>query len=736
MIRFRIGSRWKSDPRLVGALAEEIHDSVGIEVDGIDISRGLLEDRLFPTATALVEAVARLLEGTARTAAVPFDDGTVELILARHGDEVTLSLVSLLRPARVLVRDLEVELDSLAEGVGTCAAELLSAISELAPRAAAAAPVQRLASACRRLTRAATFPGESRPFPGRPLSLRSRPAGGTQAPALGFDLRDEDGRLGAWEPGGGLHALLAPGHLYLHGPDGEDLCSVAGPPFLLLRDLADVGLRLLEARRDGSESLFTFPLAHEAPEVEVDLRGAAVTVEGRTLRCPPEALARSLFAGALDFGGALLARHPALAGNPWLASLVDEARERMALADELSETALAEAPVVAEAHAPRAVRDGPPLAWGEIRRVTLRLSWRAETGPIRTLHRAGSRLWAAGAAGAVAVSLADGSAAGGIEGGPVAFAGPRDPLLSLDRAGHLCAHGTAGAVRWRTGAPVGTSLAPTWHPVAGERAAAVVDGTTLLLLDLAGGEVIFRLAPPAAAHLSLAAAGPLIAAAADNGLLYGIDGARGELAWRVPVGQPLTHLTAAGDRILGIAEGDRSLALVGVDAGSGAVLFRTDLPIHGVGELLPVPGGVVIAGSGNAGGEVLGADGVTGAIRSRVRPMLGARSPSLLRAGGALFARGDEGLCRIERGRVRWNVPCEPGGAPVLVRGLLVLPGEGGLELREASSGREPSVALPMAPLPMADHLLATREGAVVLADRDGGLAALRLAGALAVVPD
>ena len=123
MIRFHIGAH---PTRNAGALAPDVQGSLGIEVDGVDISGGRLEDRLVPTIATLVEAVARLVEGAARTAAVPFDEGSIELIIARHGDAVSLSLVSLPRPARVLVRDLEVDLDALAAGAAECGAEILT----------------------------------------------------------------------------------------------------------------------------------------------------------------------------------------------------------------------------------------------------------------------------------------------------------------------------------------------------------------------------------------------------------------------------------------------------------------------------------------------------------------------------------------------------------------------------------------------------------------------------------
>ncbi len=730
LIRFHIGTRWKSERRghSAHALADEIHGSLGIEVDGVDISRGRLEDRLVPTTTALVESVARLLEGGARTAAVPFDEGSIELILARHGEAVTLSLVSLPRPARVLVRDLEVELGALAQAAGRCGEELLGHLAELPPDEAKGAAVGRLRQACTRLARASALPGEAPPPSGRPLSLRSRPpAGGTEAPSLGFDLRDEDGRLGSYEGGEGLHPLLAPGHLYVHAPDGEELCAVSGSPFLLLRDLADVGLRLLEAAREGDEGGFSFPLGWEAPAVEVDLRGGAVTVAGRTLRCPAEALARALFAGALDLGGALLARNPRLGHNPYLTSLVEEARERLSLCDQLAAPARAEGAVAARAPAPRSSREAPPLAPGALRRVSLRIAWTAEVGcNIRRLHPAGPSVWALGRRNAQALRLADGTPGPAIE-GSVAVGGPKAPLLAADRAGVVSCSEADGTGRW-TAALGADALSPAYAELPGGRAAVVADGTSLRLLGLERGDSLLTLDPPAAHAIALAAAGDLVAAGADNGLLYGVVGSRAEVAWRVPVGAPIARLTVYRDRLLVITEGNE---LLGFAAATGEPLFRAELPVDPAGEVLPVPGGWIVAGAGRTGGEVLGL-AADGTVRWRVRPNLGAEAPAIRRAGGAVYARGEAGICRIDRGKVRWNEPCLPGGAPVLIRGLLALPGET-LRLLDAATGRGLLVTGNTSALPPADHLLAT-EDVLVVADREGAVAAMRLAGALAVV--
>ena len=202
----------------------------------------------------------------------------------------------------------------------------------------------------------------------------------------------------------------------------------------------------------------------------------------------------------------------------------------------------------------------------------------------------------------------------------------------------------------------------------------------------------------------------------------------------MPVGLPIERLSVLRDRLLVLSTSSAGTVLLGYAAATGEPLFRTELPVTPVGELLAVPGGWVIAGSGAPGGEIVGI-GTGGDVKWRARPNVGPDSPALARGGSALFARGDEGVCRIERGKVRWNVPCEAGGAAVLVRGVLVLPGEE-LQLLDAANGRSLLVTGAVSSLPPADHVAVTPEGLLLVADREGAVAGLRLAGALAVVPD
>jgi hypothetical protein len=113
MVRIRIGAGWRHDPAFRGALREaasaaaradavrRIVDVMTIEVDGADIAAGRAEAAVLAGAEDLLRALSRLVAGEAQ-ASVPFQEGTVELVLRRRGGSALLSVVAMGRPTRLL----------------------------------------------------------------------------------------------------------------------------------------------------------------------------------------------------------------------------------------------------------------------------------------------------------------------------------------------------------------------------------------------------------------------------------------------------------------------------------------------------------------------------------------------------------------------------------------------------------------------------------------------------------
>lgn len=722
MIRIRTGNRWKSERKLRGAaVAEEAWDALGIEVDGVDISRGLLEGKLLLTFSSLLGAVDDLAAGRRRTAQVGFSSGVI-LLLSRRGSAVLLSLVRLVRPSRVLVRDVEVELSDLALAAAESTGDLLDSLAARFPRAEGHPLVQRLAERAARLLDRLAFEGPSSEEEGGEASHIRRPPAREEIPTLLFDIRDDDGRIAGYREGDGLGPLLLRGHLYLHGADGEELASAEGVPFLVLRDLVSLADGLVAPE---GESRLELPLGAPGAVLEVDLRGGALTVQGRTLRLELRDLARSIFTCALDFVAVLAARQPALGQNPYLVDLRDEARSRLRLLDD-REAAPSPAPAPAPPTRPRTL--GRPPAAGELRKVSLRIRWRAELEAVRRVEGTGKRAFISHAGGVTSLGLDDGGRFDHAYGVSVATPDRRGPALLLEEGGVLLGLGEARPPAWQRDTDF-AELDPRYRRFRGD-AWLLVDRSSLVCLDLRSGAIRFRLDPPAAHRSILASAGPFLALAADNGMIYAVDLERRQVAWRLPLALESLAVGPAG--VVGVAEGPRGLEAVGISAKDRSIQFREALPLDAADQLLPTRGGTVVAGASETGGEVLGL-GIEGGIRFRARPVLGPDAPALALAGRTIFARGRRGICRIDRGRIRWSAPAGPGAAPRIVQGMVALPGER-LSLRDASSGRELLPAAAREGLPAADHLEVGPGGELLTVDIHGSCAGLRVAGALAVV--
>ena len=76
MIRIRIGQHWRREP------GEPPMDSVALELDGVNLLPGAVEEPLAEVVPALLAAVASLHAGRARLAQVSLPEAHLELVLA------------------------------------------------------------------------------------------------------------------------------------------------------------------------------------------------------------------------------------------------------------------------------------------------------------------------------------------------------------------------------------------------------------------------------------------------------------------------------------------------------------------------------------------------------------------------------------------------------------------------------------------------------------------------------
>jgi outer membrane protein assembly factor BamB len=746
MVRIRVGTGWRDDPSLRLALAQggaeaaaaagRAADAISIEVDGVDVAAGRAEGALFPALAALADGVARLVSGAGRAEA-HLPEGTVELLLRRSGTAALLSVVSLGRPARVLARDVAVELPALAAAVREAGAALADEMAAAHPAAARSAPVRELRRALARLE--AARPVE--PEPAAAVPARAPHPRRPRAALCQVELRDEEGLIGSYRgPGPDLGSLLAPGRVVLRSPGGGEVLSAEGIPFLLLRDLAALGERIVGAVRSGEQRISTtlaLPGRTRSLPLALDLvRGTIAAGGAPPAPARPLPLAEALLAAAVDFCGVVAARNAWQAGNEYLAELQRSASAGLAHLRELGAGDLLSPPRAGVRRRAPARPSRRPLGPGRLRRLAWRRAWELDVGaPAGAgLLPAGDLLVAAGAAALLGVDprsgsvrwRAPGAAWAAIEGRVLlAAAGAR--LASLDPA--------SGRELWARPLPTPDQRLPGALLRLRGGPLLLAAGPRLAALDPSGA-FPWRFDPPGASRVAAAAFGALAAVAADSGLLYGLDGG-GRTAWRLvlpgpPSGPPVAFgaLCAAS---CSTAVGGAVLAL---DPATGRRAWEAPLDFAPSGPPLPFAGRLAVPGT-VAGDPVVAAVEPGGAVAWTAAPPLGRGAPALAASGGLLVVRGGNGSCAgLSRdGAARWLQPRGPLHPPPpdlaahVARGVVVVPGDPVLAL-DAASG----APLGQARLPPPARLLVDAELGLVAMDADGLVAAARLSSRLGVV--
>ncbi|MFL5301000.1 MAG: PQQ-binding-like beta-propeller repeat protein [Anaeromyxobacteraceae bacterium] len=694
MVKVRLGTTWREDAAVRAALVRggapaleaeaAIVEALALEVDGVDVAGGLAEGALVAAVEGLASAALELLRGSGR-AQVHFSEGGLELLLRRRGASALLTVVGLGRPARVLARDVEVELSELAVAVREATEGLAAELRALAPRGEAARALAALAA---QLADAepGIVAGTASPLPRRE---RRREVRG-DAPACAFEIHDDDELIGSYRgPGADLGSLLAPGRVTLRLADGRDVFTVEGAPFLLLRDLAAFGRRVADAVRRGdrrASAELAQPRRRGSLQLELDLRDATLAIgDAPPTTCAPLPLARALLEAALDFCGAVAARNPWQAENGWLAELRRSAAEEVLHVQELlAGDVFAEAGVEARARRPAALPRAP-LGPGRMKHLAFRRTLALEVGPPAGfgLALARERLVAAGEKAVVAVDAARGGVAWRREG--VRFAALAGGTAWLADAGRLSAVDVAtGRERWSrplSGLPEGAPRAIA--RLSGGLTLATSAGE-VTALEPEAGRTAWRFAPPAARDLAVAALGPLALVGSGSGFLYALEPS-GALAWRVRLPGPLVAPPSPWGRLaVALCTTDRGGSLVAVDPTSGRRVFELPLDVTPTAAPLPFAGLLAIPAV-VAGDPVVVAVDAAGRLAWEDAPPIGAGPVALGAAGALLLAKTARGTC-VALGRdgdARWTHASEaahppaPNVAPVAARGVALVASEG-----------------------------------------------------------
>jgi outer membrane protein assembly factor BamB len=688
MIRIHTGRAWRQDPRLLSqlrtatggrALARAaIVDTVGIEVDGVDLAAGIEEDSVLEVTSELVVAVAALAAGRSRSLAA-FPAAGVHLVLTRRGRLAQLSFVRQRRPAGAATHGVEVELEALCRAALDCGRTFLSELGAINPALVATLPARRLARATQRLA------GRAAPArPGRAAEPFHAPAvrAATEGlPCCAFDFEDDEGILETFRGGQpDLQSLLVRGRMSLRLTRQTAEWSGEGYLFLMLREQTASALALVRALEAG-EIEHLLPLC-DGGSLLLDLEAGRAGLPGKRLApCDPIALARCLFEASRLFVRVAVGRNPRLKDNGHLVELRRSAQEGLARCDEL---ATPPPPARRKLKSPRARRPAqePPLAPGRLRRLSYRKLWSAKIPTPTGLCLSGGTVIVLSEEGTLGLSARDGAPRWRGPAGPglaVALPGG-DAVVAAGR--RLVRFGADGRPAWSVALLATGSPAASLRLSFDGRQAMLASATEVVACLLDSGRPLWRFTPPGCSALTVASAPGLSIVAASDGRLYGVDPIEGRLRWRVRTGAKLAGPAFAWEGFA-VALSQRpegcGLHLIGLADGKA---------IPAASPQLARPGACCVTSTQLILAGTVGGDGAVVAYATSGQPQwrwqdkkLGPGMPQLCASPEGVVVRGSRAtVCLDATGRLRWerlfDEELHGGPPPCLRRGVLLLAAE------------------------------------------------------------
>ncbi len=691
MTRFRLGQRWKREPPAPPV------DSISLELDGVDLLSAAVEEPLAEVVPSVVGAAAALHTGRGALAQVSLGEAGLELVLRRAGAEVELVVASLGRPARLLRPPVRVDLEEFTQAARECGQGFLTDLSRLAPGVLSAVQARGLKEALRRL--------------GGPVAVRREPppeafihrVEASEEPGFGFELRDPANVLRAYARGrdAALSSLLCAGEVWLALPGRPAAWRAEGPPFLTALELSRQAVELARAVELG-ESRFAFEPGGVRPALTLELAGgrgrmgsgAPFTVEG-------QALAAAMFHLGQALALALSEHERRQARNPYLVELTERCREG------LSHLRGAVPPPLGAGEARRragARRTGRPLPVpGRLRRLRFERRWEqkglngAEYGKIH-LGRQGPVFCSR----QVACALAR-------KDGRVLWRREADHGVAATADGYVVAadgqrvYGFMGAgtsARWlqdHDGLPLGPLLLREDGLLL-----TLSEERTVLAFAEVSGRAVWRLAPPRTQRSWLAAQGHRALVATDSGYLYGVEMADGQVRFRMRAPLPFHGAPVAwGKRFVATLGRGTHHALLLADAHGGEVAWTQELQISMPSAPLPTRSRLYLAGERDREGLLLCLDS-----RGKLlweRPLHLGAGPFALTSlpGGVLVTSTSGAATRVDSsGEIAWRVGAvgEPLASALPAqasRGVVLIPGEhvravdprGGQVLAEVRAG-------------------------------------------------
>ncbi len=654
MIRFRVGHSWlREDPGPGGP-----RDAFAFELEGINVLPGANDEPLARIISALVETTTALAIDGERAGQVSLEDVHLELCFWRTGGhEVTVSVVDLSAPPRLVRAPIAVELPSLVEATVRCARQFLRDVST--HREGIETELVALERKLKRLTSAVI---EERPLRDTSIpwsAVRSADHG------LGYSLRDDEGRTLAWtrKTRAGLPPLLFDGELTL-----ADGTTAPGLPFLSMMGLA-------RAATEGSARLGGQPVP-----------------------------ADRVFLAGLDLCLALRSRHPSLSANPYVEALQVRCTDGLtALRQPVPDTTLA------TVNPPRATPGMPLAPVGDLRKVALQPRW---SRPV-ALGEDGGRIllgkrW-------IIVHSPHAAHAFTRQGG-TAFRHLANRGVAISGAGFaVCAapgqvlgfDGRAPNAAWlrdHDGSPLGPAL-----EAAGEALVCAMGRRTVAGFSAMTGRELWRFEPPRTQSVVFSLVGNRVLVGTDGGTLYGVDAGDGQVRFRVKAGLPVARApVAVRHRALVVLNRGEHSALYLCDALSrgdttpaGAIVWTREL-ILGTPSAPVSARGKTWLGGARDGRTAIVCLGARGQVLWEKTVPCDARTLSLLPYEGGVIAADARGSATrlLPDGSMDWVLGSSGDElsrpiAPVIRRGTLVVPGpvtrlvqpNGGRVLAELATG-------------------------------------------------
>jgi outer membrane protein assembly factor BamB len=692
MTRFRLGQRWKREP------AAHPQDSIALELDGVNLLPGAVEEPLAEVVPAVVGAAAALRSGQRRLAQVSLAEAGLELVLRRAGPEVELSVASLGRPARLLRPPVRVDLEELAEAARECGESFKADISRAAPEALSASSAQRLGELLRQLGGPLSVQREPPP---EPFTWRVEPS---EEPGFGFELKDPADLLRAYERGqeAALGSLLCAGEVWLSLPGKPQAWRASGPPFLTALELSRQAVELARAV-ELEEPRFSFEPGGVRPGLTLELSaGKAQVGSSAAIAVDGTALAAAMFHLGQALVLAIAERARSQASNPYLVELTEKCRE--GLSHLRGAVPPPEGGGEARGRGSSGRRTGPPLPVpGRLRRLRFQKRWEqkglpgAETGQL-SLGRQGPVFCSREAA--CAFSRKDGEVLWrrAASHGVAASADGYVVAADLDRV--YCFVGAGTSARWmhdHDALPLGPRLLREDGLLL-----TLSEGRTVLAFAEVGGREVWRLAPPRTQRSWLATQGHRALLSTDSGYLYGLDISDGQVRFRMRAPLPF-HGTPVpwGKRFVATLGRGTHHALLLADAHTGDVTWTREVQLSFPSAPLPVRARLYLAGERDREGLLLCLDSRGNLLWERALHLGQGPYALVPLPRGVLVTAASGGAARVDvAGEIAWRVGAV--GEPLVTalpartsRGVVLIPGEqvravdpkGGQVLAEVQAG-------------------------------------------------